>query len=143
MKLCLPGHDVCIKCLPLKFPTYSVPATPSHSHWARPAPQSWTPTTKPSAFSPERTPSPPADRRSGNFLSRASVNALNWAERKTREAAERQVERQIAKAERDGTRVYRMEEDPREPRYLAQRREAFVPQGEAAEYYASGSLRSA
>ena len=72
---------------------------------------------------------------------------MNWAERKTREAAERQVDRQIAKAERDGTRVYRMEEDPREPRYLAERRRklSFVapPQGGAAEeYYAYGGLKN-
>ena len=72
----------------------------------------------------------------------SAFKILSWAERKTRHGAERQVERRIVKAEAEGTTVLRATEDPREPEYLARRREMRLGGGEALEQeFVSGALR--
>jgi hypothetical protein len=58
-------------------------------------------------------------------MSLMSIDALNWAERKTREASERHLEKQLTRHEASGTPVQRVAQDPREPRYLQERRVRF------------------
>jgi hypothetical protein len=92
-----------------------------------------------SVVAPDRTA---ATFRMLNRMSRVSIDALNWAERKTREAAERQLERQIARAEMSGTTVLRTTGDLREPTYLAKRREVRFAEPEmSSDSYVSGALR--
>jgi hypothetical protein len=68
-----------------------------------------------------------------------SIDALSWAERKTREASDRHLERQLARREAGEAPVHRFDNDPREPRYLSDRRVRFAEAGR--DDYVSGGLQ--
>jgi hypothetical protein len=59
-----------------------------------------------------------------SFLNKASLvtlNALNWTERKTRDAADRQLQRQLARHQNNSTAVEVLGEDLYTPRYMSRR----------------------
>ena len=113
---------------------------------------------KPSAYTPP-TASSPAYQQTPIYTyttapqpqsTASSFRLLNWAERKTRQANERQLERRVAQAASEGATVLRATEDPREPSYLAQRRERlfgnvqgeyYAPVDEKSEEWVSGGLQ--